>query len=107
MARKRVSLKDKGPETLGLNEKKGKGIDVLLGGPIASQTRLASSSTVTKSKATNTEGINMAAENQNNMTNVPTCDMILIQVYFNACGYCALENIFELIRTIYIIYITY
>jgi hypothetical protein len=72
MARKRVSLKDKGPETLGLNEKKGKGIDVLLGGPIASQTRLASSSTVTKSKATNTEGINMAAENQNNLTNVPS-----------------------------------
>lgn len=72
MARKRVSLKDKGPDTLGLNEKKGKGIDVLLGGPTASQTRLASSSTVTKSKATNTEGINMAAENQNNLTNVPS-----------------------------------
>lgn len=69
MARKRVSLKDKGPETLGLNEKKGKGIDVLLGGPAASQTRLASSSTVTKSIATNTEVINMAAENQNSLTN--------------------------------------
>lgn len=69
MARKRVSLKDKGPETLGLNEKQGKGIEVLLGGPAASQTRLASSSTVAKSKATNTEGINMAAENQNSLTN--------------------------------------
>ncbi len=72
MARKRVSLKDKGPETLGLGEKKGKGIEVLLGGPAASQTRLASSSTVAKSKATNTEGINMAAENQNSLTNSPS-----------------------------------
>ncbi|MBN1991422.1 MAG: hypothetical protein JW953_01875 [Anaerolineae bacterium] len=33
MARKRASLKDKGPETLGLTQKKGKGIDVLFGGP--------------------------------------------------------------------------
>jgi len=34
MARKkRASLKDKGPEALGLTSKKGKGIDVLFGGP--------------------------------------------------------------------------
>jgi len=34
MARKkRASLKDKGPEALGLTQKKGKGIDVLFGGP--------------------------------------------------------------------------
>ncbi|MBN1218013.1 MAG: hypothetical protein JXM69_03705 [Anaerolineae bacterium] len=33
MARKRASLKDKGPETFGLTPKKGKGIDVLFGGP--------------------------------------------------------------------------
>lgn len=33
MARKRASLKDKGAETLGLTQKKGKGIDVLFGGP--------------------------------------------------------------------------
>ena len=31
--RKRASLKDKGPEALGLTPKKGKGIDVLFGGP--------------------------------------------------------------------------
>ena len=31
--KKRVSLKDKGPEALGLTPKKGKGIDVLFGGP--------------------------------------------------------------------------
>ncbi len=31
--RKRASLKDKGPEALGLTQKKGKGIDVLFGGP--------------------------------------------------------------------------
>ena len=39
MARKRVSLKDKGPETLGLTEKKGQGIEVLFGGPAAARTR--------------------------------------------------------------------
>ena len=34
MARKkRASLKDKGPEILGLTHSKGKGIDVLFGGP--------------------------------------------------------------------------
>jgi len=34
MARKkRASLKDKGPEALGLTQKKSKGIDVLFGGP--------------------------------------------------------------------------
>jgi hypothetical protein len=33
MARKRASLKDKGPETLGLTQKKGRGLDILFGGP--------------------------------------------------------------------------
>lgn len=32
--RKRASLKDKGPETLGFTPKKGKGIDMLFGGPV-------------------------------------------------------------------------
>ena len=31
--RKRASLKDKSPESLGRTQKKGKGIDVLFGGP--------------------------------------------------------------------------
>jgi hypothetical protein len=30
--RKRASLKDKSPETLGLTQKKGKGMDLLFGG---------------------------------------------------------------------------
>jgi hypothetical protein len=70
MARKRVSLKDKGPETLGLTDKKGKGIDVLLGGPAATPTRLTSPSIATKSKVSNAEGINMAAENQDTLNNL-------------------------------------
>ena len=32
--RKRASLKDKSPETLGLTQRKGKGIDLLFGGPV-------------------------------------------------------------------------
>jgi hypothetical protein len=71
MARKRVSLKDKGPETLGLTEKKGQGIDVLFGGPAAPKTRVASAS-VSPESITNqpkTEEKNMAAENKDTLTN--------------------------------------
>lgn len=53
MARKRVSLKDKGPETLGLTEKKGQGIDVLFGGSAAAKTRAASTP---ESKSNQPEG---------------------------------------------------
>lgn len=42
--RKRASLKDKGPDPLGLTQKKGKGIDVLFGGPPDEE---ANSSTIT------------------------------------------------------------
>jgi hypothetical protein len=35
--RKRASLKDKSPESLGLTQKKGKGIDILFGGPAEMQ----------------------------------------------------------------------
>lgn len=35
--RKRASLKDKSPESLGLTQKKGKGIDLLFGGPAETQ----------------------------------------------------------------------
>ncbi|HXV97465.1 MAG TPA: hypothetical protein VEC93_03515, partial [Anaerolineae bacterium] len=69
MARKRVSLKDKGPETLGLTEKKGQGIDVLFGGPTAARTR--SASVASESKITNQPKVevkNMAAD-KNNLTN--------------------------------------
>jgi hypothetical protein len=71
MARKRVSLKDKGPETLGLTEKKGKGIDVLFGGPAASTTRPSSESAATpsKTKQPKTEVTNMTAENKDALTN--------------------------------------
>jgi hypothetical protein len=69
MARKRVSLKDKGPETLGLTEKKGKGIDVLLGGPTAGANRLAAQSVTTKSNVSGAEVMNMATENQDALTN--------------------------------------
>lgn len=71
MARKRVSLKDKGSETLGLTEKKGQGIDVLFGGPAASKTRVASASDSPESKINQpkTEEKNMAAENKDTLTN--------------------------------------
>lgn len=39
--RKRASLKDKSPETLGLTQRKGKGIDLLFGGPVESGTTSA------------------------------------------------------------------
>jgi hypothetical protein len=70
MARKRVSLKDKGPETLGLTEKKGQGIDVLFGGPTVPRTRstpVASESKITNQP--NAEVKNMATENKENLTN--------------------------------------
>ncbi len=44
--RKRASLKDKGPETLGLTPKKGKGIDMLFGGPLE-KSASTSSTTIT------------------------------------------------------------
>ena len=44
MARKRASLKDKGPETLGLTQKKGKGLDALFGGPSKKKPTEASAS---------------------------------------------------------------
>lgn len=68
MARKRVSLKDKGPETLGLTEKKGQGIDVLFGGSAAAKTRAASTP---ESKSNQPEGKEktMAAENNEPLTN--------------------------------------
>lgn len=69
MARKRVSLKDKGPETLGLTEKKGQGIDVLFGGPAAPKTRVASVTSESKTNQPNTEEKNMAAENKDTLTN--------------------------------------
>ncbi len=43
--RKRASLKDKGPETLGLTPKKGRGMDVLFGGPLEKSTSTSTSST--------------------------------------------------------------
>src|SRR5688572_3752407 len=67
MARKRVSLKDKGPETLGLTEKKGQGIDVLFGGPTTTKTRSASESKITNQPSA--EVMNMATENKENLTN--------------------------------------
>ncbi|MCK6627234.1 MAG: hypothetical protein L6R45_18920 [Anaerolineae bacterium] len=68
MARKRVSLKDKGPETLGLTEKKGQGIDVLFGGSAVAKTRAASTP---ESKSNQPEGKEktMAAENNEPLTN--------------------------------------
>lgn len=71
MARKRVSLKDKGPETLGLTEKKGQGIDVLFGGPATPKTRVASAPVSPESKTNQpkTEEKNMAAENEDTLTN--------------------------------------
>ncbi len=76
MARKRVSLKDKGPETLGLTEKKGKGIDVLFGGPAESTTRLSSESATTRSKTKQpkTEVTNMTVENKDVLTD-PTSNV--------------------------------
>jgi len=41
--RKRASLKDKSPESLGLTQKKGKGIDLLFGGPSGQQESEAAS----------------------------------------------------------------
>ncbi len=71
MARKRVSLKDKGSETLGLTEKKGQGIDVLFGGPAASKARVTSASGSSESKINQpkTEEKSMAAENKDTLTN--------------------------------------
>ncbi len=72
MARKRVSLKDKGPETLGLTDSKNKGLEVLLGGPAAGGSGLTSKPAASRSKITNqpnAEVINMAAENKDNVTN--------------------------------------
>ncbi len=68
MARKRVSLKDKGPETLGLTEKKGQGIDVLFGGSAAAKTRAASTP---ESKSNQPEGKEktMATEKKETLTN--------------------------------------
>lgn len=42
--RKRASLKDKSPETLGLTQRKGKGIDLLFGGPVDSDAASAQTS---------------------------------------------------------------
>ncbi len=39
--RKRASLKDKSPETLGLTQRKGKGLDLLFGGPVEPETTSA------------------------------------------------------------------
>ncbi len=71
MAKKRVSLKDKGPETLGLGEKKGRGIEVLFGGPATSTTRLSATSAATRSiiNQPKTEVTNMTAENKDALTN--------------------------------------
>lgn len=71
MAKKRVSLKDKGPETLGLGEKKGKGIEVLFGGSAASTTRLSDTSAATRSiiNQPKTEVTNMTAKNKDALTN--------------------------------------
>jgi hypothetical protein len=52
MARKkRASLKDKGPEALGLTPKKGKGIDVLFGGPTEEAITNTSPSTTPEPKS--------------------------------------------------------
>jgi hypothetical protein len=51
MAKKRASLKDKGAETLGLTGKKGKGIDVLFGGPLPTQPTDQAASPATDSAA--------------------------------------------------------
>jgi hypothetical protein len=49
---KRASLKDKGAETLGLTPKKGKGIDVLFGGPMSSPATSKSTSIAVTAPAT-------------------------------------------------------
>ena len=51
--RKRASLKDKGPETLGLTPKKGKGIDMLFGGPLEENASAASESGPEETNDTN------------------------------------------------------
>jgi hypothetical protein len=71
MARKRVSLKDKAPETLGLTDSKNKGLEVLLGGSAAGKPGRAAKPVASPAKITNqpnTEVINMAAENKDNLT---------------------------------------
>jgi len=61
---KRASLKDKGPETLGLTLKKGRGIDVLFGGPMGNQAAVESTSTADAKLTTN-----QAAVEETPMTN--------------------------------------
>ena len=81
MARKkRASLKDKTPETLGLTPKKGKGLDVLFGGPLdqeeASLTRsnVTSQSDPVESNVTNqpkSEVENMSDKNNAELSSAP------------------------------------
>jgi hypothetical protein len=51
MARKRASVKDKGAETLGTTRKKGKGLDILFGGPSKKKPTETSTSAAKASKA--------------------------------------------------------
>lgn len=64
--RKRASLKDKDPETLGLTPKKGKGIDMLFGGPIEKSSSTTSESSPEESKASSVSATTAASSEQNN-----------------------------------------